>query len=83
MFEKPPHPYTRGLLSCLPTAALLASGERLRAIPGNVPSVLSLPAGCTFAPRCALADDNCRCDVPELVPVQAQHHARCIKVTPL
>jgi peptide/nickel transport system ATP-binding protein len=83
LFEKPTHPYTRGLLSCLPTAALLASGERLRAIPGNVPSVLSLPAGCTFAPRCALADDNCRRDVPELVPVQAQHHARCIKVTPL
>ena len=45
LFEKPTHPYTRGLLSCLPTAALLASGERLRAIPGNVPSVLSLPAG--------------------------------------
>ena len=44
LFEKPTHPYTRGLLSCLPTAALLASGERLRAIPGNVPSVLSLPA---------------------------------------
>jgi|GEM_PF-726628 len=35
LFEKPTHPYTRGLLSCLPTAALLASGERLRAIPGN------------------------------------------------
>ena len=83
LFEKPTHPYTRGLLSCLPTAALLASGERLRAIPGNVPSVLSLPAGCTFAPRCALADDNCRRDVPELVAVQDQHRARCIKVTPL
>ena len=83
LFEKPTHPYTRGLLSCLPTAALLASGERLRAIPGNVPSVLSLPAGCTFAPRCALADDACRRDVPELVAVQDQHRARCIKVTPL
>ena len=62
--SKPTHPYTRGLLSCLPTAALLASGERLRAIPGNVPSVLSLPAGCTFAPRCPQADDSCRRDVP-------------------
>ena len=43
LFARPTHPYTRGLLSCIPTAALLASGERLRAIPGNVPSVLSLP----------------------------------------
>ena len=83
LFEKPTHPYTRGLLSCLPTAALLASGERLRAIPGNVPSVLSLPAGCTFAPRCPQADDSCRRDVPELIPVQPEHRARCIKVTPL
>ena len=70
-------------MSCLPTAALLASGERLRAIPGNVPSVLSLPAGCTFAPRCELADDNCLRAVPDLVTVQDQHRARCIKVTPL
>ena len=80
LFEKPTHPYTRGLLSCIPTAALLASGERLRAIPGNVPSVLSLPPGCTFAPRCPLAADDCRAAVPELVPVQTEHRARCIKV---
>ncbi|KAG0779462.1 hypothetical protein G6F22_010622 [Rhizopus arrhizus] len=79
LFEKPTHPYTRGLLSCLPTAALLASGERLRAIPGNVPSVLSLPAGCTFAPRCELAADDCRAAVPELIAVQPEHRARCIK----
>jgi len=83
LFEKPTHPYTRGLLSCLPTAALLASGERLRAIPGNVPSVLSLPAGCTFAPRCPLAADDCRAGVPDLVTVQAEHRARCIKVNPI
>ena len=38
LFEKPTHPYTRGLLSCLPTAALLASGERLRAIPATCPA---------------------------------------------
>jgi len=83
LFEKPTHPYTRGLLSCLPTAALLASGERLRAIPGNVPSVLALPPGCTFAPRCPLAADDCRAGVPDLVTVQAEHRARCIKVNPL
>jgi peptide/nickel transport system ATP-binding protein len=80
LFERPTHPYTRGLLSCLPTDALLASGERLRAIPGNVPSVLALPAGCTFAPRCPLADEACTRAVPELLPVRPEHRARCIKV---
>src|SRR5690606_32634899 len=52
LFERPTHPYTRGLLSCIPTAALLASRQRLQPIPGNVPSVMALPPGCTFAPRC-------------------------------
>ncbi|SSW63591.1 ABC transporter ATP-binding protein [Achromobacter agilis] len=83
LFEKPTHPYTRGLLSCIPTASLRASGERLRAIPGNVPSVLSLPPGCTFAPRCPLAASDCLAAVPELVPVQTEHRARCIKVNPI
>ncbi len=81
LFERPAHPYTRGLLSCIPTAALRASGERLRAIPGNVPSVLSLPPGCAFAPRCPIAAGECRRAVPELEAVRAGHRARCIKVT--
>ncbi len=82
LFDQPSHPYTRGLLSCIPTAALLASRQRLQPIPGNVPSVLALPPGCTFAPRCALADAACTQAVPELAPVRAAHLARCIKVTP-
>jgi peptide/nickel transport system ATP-binding protein len=83
LFERPTHPYTRGLLSCLPTDALLASGERLRAIPGNVPSVLALPQGCTFAPRCPLAGEDCTREVPGLIAVRPDHHARCIRVNPL
>jgi peptide/nickel transport system ATP-binding protein len=83
LFERPTHPYTQGLLSCIPTAALLASGERLRPIAGNVPSVLALPPGCTFAPRCPIAEPACTQGVPELVAVQAAHHARCIKVKPI
>ncbi|OZI19922.1 dipeptide ABC transporter ATP-binding protein DppD [Bordetella genomosp. 9] len=82
LFERPSHPYTRGLLSCIPTDALLASGERLRAIPGNVPSVLALPAGCTYAPRCELASEACTRAVPDLTDVRGGHRARCIKVTP-
>jgi peptide/nickel transport system ATP-binding protein len=82
LFERPSHPYTRGLLSCIPTDALLASGSRLQAIPGNVPSVLALPAGCTFAPRCGLASDACTQAVPELAAIRPDHRARCIKVNP-
>src|SRR5690606_34618663 len=82
LFERPTHPYTRGLLSCIPTAALLASRQRLQPVPGNVPSVMALPPGCTFAPRCPQADDACLAGVPELLAVQPAHRARCIKVTP-
>jgi peptide/nickel transport system ATP-binding protein len=80
LFDRPSHPYTRGLLSCLPTAALRASGGRLQAIAGNVPSVLALPPGCSFAPRCPQAEGGCRHEVPALAPVRAGHHARCFKV---
>jgi peptide/nickel transport system ATP-binding protein len=83
LFDRPSHPYTRGLLSCIPTDALLASGQRLRAIPGNVPSVLSLPEGCTYAPRCELASEACRRAVPELAAIGPDHRARCIKAIPL
>jgi len=82
LFERPTHPYTRGLLSCIPTAATLAARQRLQPIPGNVPSVLDLPPGCTFAPRCGLADAACTRAVPELAAVRHAHLARCIKVTP-
>src|SRR5690606_27128817 len=82
LFDQPSHPSTRGLPSCIPTAALLAARQRLQPIPGNVPSVLALPPGCTFAPRCALADAACTQAVPELAPVRAAHLARCIKVPP-
>jgi len=82
LFDRPSHPYTRGLLSCVPTASLLAARQRLQPIPGNVPSVMALPPGCTFAPRCPLAAADCRDAVPELVAVRPSHRARCIKVTP-
>ncbi|ARP96052.1 ABC transporter ATP-binding protein [Bordetella genomosp. 13] len=82
LFDRPSHPYTRGLLSCMPTAALLAARQRLRPIPGNVPSVMALPPGCTFAPRCPLAEDACTRVVPELVALGQGHRARCIKVNP-
>ena len=57
LFHDPHHPYTAALLSALPERA---TGRRLPAIPGVVPSPFDLPRGCAFAPRCAFVFDRCR-----------------------
>jgi len=62
VLRAPLHPYTRGLLDSLP--AMAQPGERLNQIPGSTPSLLSLPPGCPFAPRCARATEVCRTDPP-------------------
>jgi peptide/nickel transport system ATP-binding protein len=62
VLRAPLHPYTRGLLDSLP--AMARPGEKLNQIPGSTPSLLSLPPGCPFAPRCARATDVCRSDPP-------------------
>ena len=58
IFDKPRHPYTRGLLGAM---TRLGAGRQapLQGIPGAVPDLLDLPSGCTFHPRCELADKNC------------------------
>ncbi|MFG1403362.1 ABC transporter ATP-binding protein [Xanthobacter sediminis] len=58
----PRHPYTQGLLAA--TVGPEDRGKPLAAIPGSPPDLARLPAGCSFAPRCALADDRCRSQVP-------------------
>jgi len=60
----PRHPYTRGLLDSLPATA--KPGEKLNQIPGTTPSLLSLPPGCPFAPRCPRADAMCATDPPAI-----------------
>jgi len=57
VLRSPHHPYTQGLIDSLP--GHLQAGETLRQIPGSTPSLLSLPPGCAFAPRCALATHKC------------------------
>jgi len=71
-------PYTAGLLGSVPRLAA-ARGERLVPIPGAPPSLVTLPPGCTFAPRCPLAADECRTTEPELRPVAPGHAAACIR----
>jgi peptide/nickel transport system ATP-binding protein len=80
LFKNPLHPYTRGLLASLPSL----DGEkkqRLAAIPGNVPSILDLPAGCKFNTRCPEAFDRCVIE-PALIESTPGHWVRCHLVNP-
>ena len=65
MFDHPQHPYTWGLLESMPSVE--AKVAHLRAIEGSPPSVIHLPPGCAFNPRCGYVQESCRVDVPELV----------------
>ncbi|MCW5710170.1 ABC transporter ATP-binding protein [Shinella sp.] len=83
VFRTPRHPYTMGLLKSMPrlgtASEMKRSGAKLPAIPGMVPSLADLPAGCAFAPRCAFARDACRQAMPALSPVNDHHGSRCIR----
>ncbi|WP_460451015.1 ABC transporter ATP-binding protein [Alsobacter sp. SYSU BS001988] len=65
VLRDPRHPYTRGLLDSLP--AIAQAGEDLASIPGTTPSLLKLPPGCPFAPRCPRAQDVCATEPPHAV----------------
>jgi oligopeptide/dipeptide ABC transporter ATP-binding protein len=70
----PQHPYTRGLLEA---NVRPGQAERPAAIPGAPPNLANLPPGCSFAPRCAMAQDACWEGMPELVTVGGTHDVRC------
>jgi oligopeptide/dipeptide ABC transporter ATP-binding protein len=75
IFANPRHPYTRGLLAATPH--LQEKGDRLEAIPGQVPSPRAYPPGCHFAERCPLADEACLAAKPTLDMRTAQHAVAC------
>ena len=75
LFEKPLHPYTRLLLLSIPDAA--RRGVRLKAIPGTVPDAEHIPSGCSFHPRCPLAEEDCRHEIPPVVEYGNEHKAAC------
>lgn len=78
VFEKPLHPYTQGLISCIPK--LGGQEEKLSTIKGMVPSFNDMPEGCLSCPRCEYAKDICRKERPELVDLDG-HQVRCFKYT--
>src|SRR4029077_9600486 len=77
VFGDPLHPYTRGLLGAVPSPLMAA---RLTGIDGQPPRPGRRPAGCSFAPRCGFATDECRSDQPAPVPVDSRA-VRCVRVT--
>ena len=81
LFERPGHPYTKGLLGSIPNVEVAAHTRsrraRLNEIKGMVPALSNLPQGCTFAPRCSLASDQCRAAFPPLLQCRPGHWIAC------
>ncbi|WGD51140.1 ABC transporter ATP-binding protein [Bradyrhizobium sp. CB1650] len=78
LFERPLHPYTRGLIASMPRRlANVARARRLTEIPGIVPTLNQPVKGCAFAPRCALATARCRADEPPFELRQETHSVAC------
>ena len=77
VFEQPRHPYTVGLLRCIPRRGQRKDHGRLDTIPGFLPAPGQVPAGCIFASRCALADERCRTETPPMYQISSTRTARC------
>ncbi len=81
LFDHPQHPYTRALLSAVPVPDPAAERQRKHEIlPGEVPSPLNPPSGCVFHPRCHLAVEACRGELPALQETRPGHWVACPRV---
>ncbi|MDP3610306.1 MAG: ABC transporter ATP-binding protein, partial [Rubrivivax sp.] len=81
VFRRLAHPYTRGLFAARPRLGL-PRGTRLATIPGRVPALADMPAGCPFADRCERVTDACRQALPPAFAVGPGHEARCLHLDP-
>jgi peptide/nickel transport system ATP-binding protein len=78
IFQNPTHPYTRGLMDCIPAPGKTQPGQELGSIPGIVPTPIGDLHGCSFRNRCALAREACRLDDIDLVEFAPGRSYRCV-----
>ncbi len=76
LFENPLHPYTQGLLACIPHINS-TRGEELPIIKGHVPPLSQIPKGCHFSTRCPYADDKCKLSEPPSILMDTSHKVKC------
>lgn len=77
IYGDPLHPYTRALLDTTPNVEL--NEQKPKAIPGTPPDLLNLPRGCRFEPRCPVAFDRCKSEIPDLIRKGSGHDVRCFR----
>jgi len=77
VFKNPQMPYTRALLRSIPRHGI--RGEKLKTIPGIVPSIANLPVGCRFQERCEFVIDSCKREEPDLRSLSEDHWVRCVR----
>ncbi len=78
LFDNPRHPYTRALLSAVPVPdPKVEQAREHQILPGEVPSPLNPPPGCVFHPRCGLAIEQCRMELPALREIRPHHWVAC------
>ena len=83
VFETPNHPYTKGLFASLPRIAASERAYRLAPIPGSLPSLVNLPVGCAFHPRCPFSEERCVGEVQSLAEWGTGRATRCWKAQDL
>nr|WP_286181677.1 ABC transporter ATP-binding protein [Desulfovibrio sp. Huiquan2017] len=77
LIKNPQHPYTKGLIQALPQMA--GGKRRLNQIPGMMPSLLNMPKGCPFEPRCTVSYERCKTEIPTLHELENGAQAACFK----
>jgi peptide/nickel transport system ATP-binding protein len=79
LYANPTHPYTLGLLGCVPRVDMSKRDIDLHTIPGFIPRPDALPPGCIYSPRCAMAEDACRQTRPPFVEADPGHFSACLR----
>lgn len=74
ILSNPKHPYTQGLVNCMPSGK---SKGKLASIPGSIPTLIDMPEGCVFHPRCSCAMEICRKEIPDETKISDKHTVRC------